>query len=226
METPLSGDPGDLPDEERIMVKHRWWMGLVGLSLAFATHANEAGKPVVKVGDVATYVVHMRGDKRTLEEVTTVLEVSDAQIRSQVVRPDRTAESISTRDWGLVLSASSSTRFDPPIQGLKFPLTVGDAWTSKYVGTSANQSQAKGDFDFKVAAMEKLQTPAGEFETFRIESKGWVTGITWQGSVQVKQTFWYAPSISRYVKTEFQDWRNGRLWTDNLSELKSFKPGP
>ncbi|QHE88021.1 hypothetical protein [Hydrogenophaga sp. BPS33] len=208
------------------MVKHRWWMALAWLPLGFWAHANEAARPVVKVGDVATYVVNMRGDKRTVEEVVTVLEVTGAQIRSQFARPDRTAEGLTTREWGLVVSAASNTRFDPPIQSLKFPLTVGEAWTSKYVGTGTNQSQARGDLEFKVAATEKVQTPAGEFDTFRIESKGWVTGITWQGVVQVRQTFWYAPSISRYVKTEFQDWRNGRLWTDNLTELKSFKPAP
>lgn len=206
------------------MAKQGWWMVVALLPAGLWAQASGTVKPVVKVGDVATYVVNMKADRRAVEETVTITSVDASQIKSAHVRPGRTSEGIATLEWGTVQGGGSGTRFDPPIQSLKFPLTVGDEWKSTYESTGDNQTRSKGDLAFRVVATEKLRIPAGEFDTFRIESKGWVTGITWQGSIQVRQTQWYAPSISRFVKTEFKDFRGGSLWNDTVTELKSFTP--
>lgn len=208
------------------MVKREWWMVLAMLPLSSIAQGSETGKPVVKVGDVAVYTVNLKRDNRTVEETVTITSVDGAQIKSTHARPNRTTEGISTAEWGTVVSSNSGSRFDPPIQTLKFPLSVGDSWASVYETTGADQSRSKTDLRFKVVANEKLTTPAGDFDTFRIDSGGWVTGITWSGAVRVAQTQWYAPSISRYVKTEYKDFRNGELRSDTATELKSFKPAP
>ena len=42
----------------------------------------------------------------------------------------------------------------------------------------ADLKQSSFYFDAKVVATEKVTTPAGTFDTFRIETGGWVTGIS------------------------------------------------
>jgi hypothetical protein len=103
---------------------------------------------------------------------------------------------------------------------------VGNGWKGAYEATGATGVRSKGEIDFKVVSAEKLATPAGEFDTFKIESSGWITGVSWQGSFRMAQVQWYAPAIGRIVKSEYQDYRNGRLWNNTVTELKSFKPAP
>jgi hypothetical protein len=102
---------------------------------------------------------------------------------------------------------------------------VGESWKSSYLSESAT-AKSKGDIDFKVVAREKVKTPAGEFDAFRIESGGWVTGVSWSGSVRIAQVQWFAPAVGRVIKSEYKDYRGSQLWTDTASELKSFTPAP
>lgn len=211
------------------MVKFLLCLGFASMATSVWAQTDVATKPVVKVGDVAVFSVNMKADRRTSEETVTITAVDEAQIRSTSVRPDRTPaemEGVATREWHQVQSGSSGTRFDPPFPTLKFPLVVGNSWKGAYEATGATGARSKGEIDFKVVSAEKLATPAGEFDTFKIESSGWITGISWQGSFRMTQVQWYAPAISRIVKSEYKDYRNGRLWNDNVTELKSFKPAP
>lgn len=207
---------------------------LIVVALAAATSWVSAqpdgqARPVQKVGDVAVFAITDRADRKQSEETVTVVSVEGGQIKTRHTRPDRTPpdqEGISTTELSLALSGASGTRYDPPIALVKFPLAVGSAWKSTYESASPSGARSKGEFDFKVTAAEKLTTPAGAFDTFKIETEGWVNGISWQGSVRVVQSLWYAPSIGRFVKTEYKDYRGSRLWNDNVFELKSFTPGP
>lgn len=204
------------------------WMGLACVSAGVWAQADGSTRPVFKVGDVAVYTVNQRADKRTTEETVTVTAVDQSLVKSKHVQPDRNPleiEGVMTADLAVVVSGASGSRFDPPIVGFKFPLTVGDTWKSTYVAEGTG-NRSKGDIDFKVTAREKVNTPAGDFDTFKIESGGWVNGLSWSGSIRVSQVQWFAPAIGRIVKSEYKDFRGGQLWTDSLSELKSFKPAP
>lgn len=211
------------------MVKQLGWMGLALVSASVWAQADGAGRPAAKVGDVAVYAVEQRADKRTFDETVTVTSVDQTHIKSSHVRPNRNPpeiEGVVTLDLGMVVSGASGTRFDPPIVGYKFPLAVGDGWKSSFVGEAANNSKSKTDLEFKVVAREKVKTPAGEFDTFRIESEGWINGVSWSGSIRMSEVRWYAPSVGRVVKSEYKDFRGGQPWTHTVSELKSFKPAP
>ena len=68
---------------------------------------------------------------------------------------------------------------------------------------------------------------AGEYVTFRVDSKGWITGVSWNGSLRFEQSQWYAPAAGRVVRTEYRDWRGGtQLWNHSIAEMKAFRPGP
>lgn len=186
-------------------------------------------RPVFKVGEVAVYTMNNRADNRTVEETVTVTAVESELIRFSHVRPGREPaelEGLFTPDMRQVQSGTSGTRFDPPAPLIKIPMAVGDTWKNAAEMVTRDNAKSKTDFEYKVVGTEKVKTPAGEFETFKIESGGWVTGVSWTGSVRVAQVQWYAPSIGRVVRSEFRDFRGGRPWSDTLTELKSFKPAP
>lgn len=210
------------------MVKHLWWIGVTWVSASVWAQADGASRPVAKVGDVAVYAVDQRADKRTFDETVTVTSVDQTHIKSRHVWPNRNPpeiEGVVTLDWATVVSGASGTRFDPPIAGFKFPLVVGEAWKSSVLAEGTS-SKSKTDVDVKVVAREKVKTPAGEFDAFKIESEGWINGISWSGAIRFTEVRWYAPATGRVVKTEYKDFRNGQLWTNTLTELKSFKPAP
>jgi hypothetical protein len=214
--------------EESSMVKHLWWMSAAFVSASVWAQADGANRPVAKVGDVAVYSVELRADKRTTEETVTITSVDQTHIKSKHVRPDRQPpeiEGVRTLDWATVVSGSNGTRYDPPIVSVKFPLAVGDAWKSSFLAEGST-FKSKSDVDYKVVSMEKVKTQAGEFDAFKIESKGWINGVSWSGSVRTEGVSWYAPSLGRFVRSEYRDFRNGRPWNDTVTELKSFTPAP
>lgn len=211
------------------MVKQLWWIGVACVSFSVWAQADGASRPVMKVGDVAVYAVEQRTDRRSFDETVTVTSVDQTHIKSKNLRPNRNPpeiESVLTLDLATVVSGASGTRFDPPSAGFKFPLVVGDAWKSSFVGEAPNNSKSKIDLDVKVVAREKLKTPAGEFDSFKIESEGWINGVTWSGAIRMSEVRWYAPAIGRVVKTEYKDFRGGQLWSHTVSELKSLTPAP
>lgn len=211
------------------MLKCAMGLFLVPVALGLAAQTPDHGKPVVKVGEVATYSVHLRGDNRMAEETLTITSVDDKQIKYITSRSDRTPadmEGVATAEWNTIQSGSSGSRFEPFHPGLKFPLVVGENWKGKYEVTGLNGAKSKADIDFKVVAKEQVTTPAGTYEAFKVESSGWITGVSWQGSFRTTNITWYAPVIHRMVKNEYKDYRNNRLWNDTVTELKSFKPAP
>ena len=209
------------------MIKYLW-ISLTCVSVSVWAQTDVVSRSVPKVGDTAVYAINQRADKRTTEETVTVTSVDQTHIKSRHSRADRNPaeiEGVTTVDFATAVSGASGNRFDPPIVGVKFPLTVGDSWKSSYMVESAT-GKSKGDLEFKVTAREKMTTPAGEFDTFKIESSGWITGVSWSGSWRLAQVQWFAPAIGRVVRSEYKDFRGSQPWTDTFSELKSFKPAP
>jgi hypothetical protein len=181
--------------------------------------------PAVKVGDVAVYAVHLRSDNKRTEETITVTHADASQIRTRNARPERPAatEGVYDAQWNPTVSSNSGARFEPAARTLSFPLEQGKSWDSRYSVTGANFT-ARGDAANKVVGYEKVATPAGEFDAWKVETAGWINGVSFQGAFRFVQTLWYAPSIGRMVRMDYKESR--RDGQDNLFELKSFKPAP
>lgn len=212
------------------MFKHGTALFLLALSGGACAQADGALKPQPKVGEVAVFAIDIRSDRKRYDETVTTKAIDGDVVRYVHARgeggePGET-EALMTRDLDLLVSGSTGTRFEPAIVQAKWPLTVGASWKTSYEAISPNQTRSRAEIDYKVAAIEKIDTPAGPFDTFRIESGGWINGVTWQGSIRIAQVQWYAPSVGRFVRQEYRDFRNGRVWNDRLLELKSIKPAP
>ncbi len=86
------------------------------------------------------------------------------------------------------------------IRYLKFPLSVGQSWTSRIAEQRAKQSSKKGvqttwaDLEYKVVGWEKVRTPGGEIDAFKIEVAGWRHGAL---------TYYYSPSAKSVIRLRF-----------------------
>lgn len=82
--------------------------------------------------------------------------------------------------------------FLPPLPILKYPAKVGQSWTWKGQNVLGGQITMEGTATVRVAAREKVQTPAGAFSAYRVEAQ-----ITLKGSGQpphvTSRTYWFAP---------------------------------
>lgn len=203
--------------------------GFLAWPVVVLAQADGNARPSVKVGDVSVYMVNNRSDNKQSEETVTVTSVEGGQIKTKHVRPDRNPpefEGVTNLDLNPLVSGASGTRFEPAIEIYRFPLKVGDSWKTRSEAVGLAGSRSRSELEVKVVAQEKVATPGGEFDAFRIESNGWINGVSWQGAIRVSQTIWFAPSIGRAVKSDYKDYRNSSLNTSTLTELKSHKPAP
>lgn len=70
---------------------------------------------------------------------------------------------------------------------LKFPLTVGSSWSHRY----SNRAGRWRDLNLNVAAWEKVQTPKGKFDAFKIEAD-----LEGRDSSRV---YYYSPKVKAIV---------------------------
>ena len=209
-------------------MKHLILSALIVLPPALqAQQPVPAPKPMLKAGEVATYAVQLVADRRNVEDTLTVTEVAGGTVKVKYQRtgPEpKDAEALYTDEWNQVVSATSGSRIEPHTDSLKFPLEVGKSWEAKFVVSSPSGAKSRGSIDTKVASFEKVKTPAGEFDAYRVTSEGWINGVSWNGSFKRTMTQWYAPSVHRVVRTEWKEYRRGG--DEGVSELKAFKAAP
>ena len=108
----------------------------------------------------------------------------------------------------------------------KFPLNEGYRHTFK--GLPWRNGDGHYDAACEGKGLEAVQTPAGAFEAFKVQCQGHWTRV-FNGSAQgrYEETNWYAPSVKRIVRGEFNSWRaNGQADAKTLTELVAFKPAP
>jgi hypothetical protein len=87
-----------------------------------------------------------------------------------------------------------------------FPLQLGAKWSQKYSWSNLT-SGGKGGFEAeaRVLSQEKIKTPAGEFDTFKVEIKGfWNNAVSGQNG-RSTETYWYAPAVRNIVQRDFED---------------------
>ncbi|MEO8922297.1 MAG: hypothetical protein ABI330_05640, partial [Caldimonas sp.] len=65
------------------------------------------------------------------------------------------------------------------------------------------------DFHAKVVAQERITTPAGEFDAYKVELSGF-----WRNEAEIGhgaigrqyETYWYAPAAKRFVRREIKSY--------------------
>jgi hypothetical protein len=201
--------------------------GFVALSPSVLTAQSPApADSPVQVGDRWTY------DQR--DEITglpttafthTVTEVSPTEFVIRVTNQGKTGSSIRIydHDWNLI--DRGNFKYKPNNGGgIKPPLAVGEEWRSEHESRSTQSSYAaKASVATKVTAQETITTPAGTFETFKIESqRREVSGADPSKSSEFQNTEWYAPQVNYWVRRLIVTRIQKRITASLSEELISF----
>lgn len=172
-------------------------------------------KHEVMVGDQWTYDLTDEITNTPAATVTySITDVSNKETTIAVTKLGGSGTWLEVYDesWGRKLN---NTWKSVPNDGLslKYPVAVGDHWSIN--GTDNNLVKG-GAFRHlgtsKVVAEEKLEVPAGTYETFKVVSDQKWVGVNGQGQKgEIHAETWYAPEIDRIVKRTFKSKLQGHL---------------
>ena len=105
-------------------------------------------------------------------------------------------------------------------------MTIGKVLRKEYRGTvlktgASAVCTSKGQY----VGWEKVTVPAGTFDTLRLEEEGECRGTGADAAINKTTTkSWYAPSVNKYVRTESQTVRDGRVREKTGTELVEYSP--
>jgi hypothetical protein len=200
--------------------KNVWSLWALGVSLvlcpalASAQGGPRADLPAVKAGD------HWRfeeSDQRTgIKEAEFDRKITSVT-PSEIQGTENEAKLVLTPELNVVESSTMVVTGDAKL--LSFPLEVGKKWNTKY-SFANKQSSTKLRFQLEasVVAYEKVKVPAGEFDAFKIEYKGYWNNETTGRNGRIKMTNWFSPDARCIVRNEYDDGHNN--WVRQLVEYQ------
>jgi len=121
---------------------------------------------------------------------------------------------------GNLVKVPNGERYISP-QFIPTEFSVGKKWTTRYRVVYPDGLNDWVEYDSKIVGREAITVPAGSFNTFRIEAKGWVIGIGWM----LDWKRWLAPDHVRLAVVSESIWRDraGRITRSDRNELVSFR---
>jgi hypothetical protein len=158
----------------------------------------------VHVGDQWTYDTKDEISGITTRTYTaTVSEISPKEIVTHLTfrGSNGTGTVVFDHDWNRV--ANGDLRFKPHDgHGVRFPLAVGKEWRSEFVSSNVKTGvNMKGSSSSKIVAQETVATPAGTFETFKVERQvKEFNAADPSRSTEAQFVLWYAPQINHWVR--------------------------
>ena len=178
------------------------------------------------VGDHWTYEIRdeIAGAlKYTTVHVITQVSPNDIAMRTENLGHPGYGYLLYDHAWNL--KDSSTWKYSPGDgTGIKTPLKVGSRWNFQssdiYTGRGLSFKRYGSS---KVVAQETITTPAGSFDTFKIETTVMVRNAndpTKKSDLVL--TTWYAPEVDHWVKRISKIRINGHLDQDISAELVEF----
>ena len=166
----------------------------------------------MEVGDKATFKWVLNNKARNVDYEWTA--VTDDEIRGvQRVDGKEHEVSLSRNDLSMLQSMcysnGQSCTFSPSVKFADFPLKKGKKWKSDFTVTGETfTSSVKSKY--KVDKFEKVKTPAGTFDAFRISHKGSFSGKDKAGakfSGNESGKYWIAVVNGKFfaVKSKYQN---------------------
>ncbi len=208
-------------------------LAVCALTLSLLWLGNSAAQApegdMVKVGDRWSYDVKddATGD---LRQAITVLvtDISDKEITTRVMArgKDRPNTVVYAPDWGRIDDGRWRNR--PAGIGIQTPLKVGKEWRSDTNGQSLESNAVlRSTGVAKVVVQEIVTTPAGAFDTFKVEANiRQISGADQTKSSLVLETSWYAPAVNRWVKRTTVIKFEGRVRESRTEELTDYSRKP
>src|SRR5262245_59313086 len=133
--------------------------------------AQTADPGAIRVGDQWKYSIKDGFTGNLRNAITIVVaETNDKEITTRITYQgkDRPQTNIYDPEWGRIDDGTWKLR--PSGIGIKKPLQIGKEWKSDADGMNLHSGVAfHASGAAKVVAQESISTPAGTFDTFRIE---------------------------------------------------------
>lgn len=180
---------------------------------------TRADAPAFAVGEQWTFdyknELESQRDGTFTQTVTKIDDNGRVQLNGGAIIMDASGNLVST----------GGGNYEPSDEKLRFPLSVGKSWSASYVFNRGGWS-ARGDREAKVVGVERIETPAGAFDAFRVEQT-----VAWSGAAgngghgTTHETDWYVPAVGRVVKFDYTDRPTKGAPTVTHVVLVSFKPG-
>lgn len=210
----------------------RSWLFLLPVLLGTVHQgvAQTADVTGVQPGDRWTYEVtdEITGDVKQTVTVD-VISVSDTEMVARVADrgEPRPLQVTFDRNWNRV--DDEIWKYRPSDgSGIPAPLQLGKEWRFDSKATHFQSGTAmRITGHAKVVAEEKITTPAGTFDTFKVETSiRQVNANDRTKDGKVSATLWYAPSINRWVRKTYKMQIEGRVRAANTEELTDYSRKP
>jgi hypothetical protein len=195
--SPVSGQPADQADDA-VRVGDRW---------VYDTKDEITGLP-----------------KATYSQVVTEVSPKEVVVNLTFRGQNGSSLMVYDHDWNR-LEQQSNLKFRPHDgQGIRQPLALGKDWRASYEARVTQTGAAtKGSVSSKVVGREMMTTPAGTFDTFKIETR--VQSLNASDPSQLSQyenITWYAPQINHWVRRKLVVKIRNRTQSSTSEELVDF----
>jgi hypothetical protein len=206
----------------------RTWLMLVAGFAALWPHvlgAQSVDRPKedIQVGDAWVYE---RKDGTTgfhLAKFTSlVTKVSPKEIVTNAVLEGRDGEgsAVFDHDWNRL--ANGNLKYKPNDgHGVRWPLAVGKEWRHEFlISNTQTGANMKSQGLAKVVAKETITTPAGTFETYKIDRQMKQFNVADPSRSQdVQFLTWFAPEINHWARRTINVTIDKRLRSSTTDEL-------
>jgi hypothetical protein len=212
----------------------RFWLILVAaMAATWSELAAQSAPPVpdaAKVGDWWTYDQRDEITGFPLDSYTSAItEISAKEIVTKLSFRGRNQPGtvVFDHEWNRIVIGNLSYRPNDG-HGVRLPLTVGNEWKTDFEERNLQSGvNMKGVSLSKVAAQESVTTPAGTFDTFRIERQVKEFNATDPSrSIEMQFVLWYAPQIDHWVRRTAATRVDKRLRSNSSDELIEFGHKP
>lgn len=181
------------------------------------TQGTVAANTAYKVGDLYVY--------RRLDLLTKLEQEEPLRLRVTEITD---TEVVYNKGRFVTDLLGNSLRFGKgaiwsPNQTVPTEFSVGKRWNTRFEIVTPKGRDAVLDLELRIAARERVTVPAGTFNAFRVEARGWRSGGGTGGVAQDWKT-WYAPDqVRRPVASEvFNRGAKGTIVASHRNELVKF----
>lgn len=165
-----------------------------------------------RVGDVYEIRVVDLFTKATKPQVMRVTAVDEANDRVEYNGGEFSSDLMGNTVSNQVGSMSTPRQFYPS------ELTVGKRWTTMFKQARRSGLTYTFRYEVKVAAKETITVPAGTFEAYRIEARGFNMDL----GAQVNRNIWVTPGVNADIAHEiYVRLRTGQIEQNDRQELVS-----
>jgi hypothetical protein len=177
-------------------------------------NAQPVEAPQIKSGDTWTFVTKDRIGAPN-ERKNSVL-ISE-KVGNNFEGTNEAGEKVVITSNLVTIQNGRLTREDAPSR-LNFPIEPGKKWKASYGWVNAQGAKGGNQDELSVVGIEKVKVAAGEFEAYKIISKGYWNNFGTSNRGSQTTTFWYAPAVRNLVKLEYNDGFN-----NTVTELSQYK---